>query len=439
MDIYTGWKFKKDPFEITALPADDVGNDLIVGREIDIERFLKRLYNGNRIVTIEGNVGIGKTSIINVGVYRALLKYLEQKREKNIDEPNPLFFGCNSIFQFEKGTNTDNFREKVFLSIAQTIIQNKESFKSLKIELPSNLDEVDNWLHNPQNSDYSASIGLFNFGIGGSKNTQLNETSGFEQTGIEQIVRNWLKLIFRNNSGGIVCVIDNLELLKTSSEARKVIENLRDTLFTIQGIKWVICGSFGIVTGILASPRLEGYLHDPIIVKGIRPNYIKELFEKRIRKYKINDSSYLPISHTAFSILYEILNENIRSTLKYAGEYCFWISDGYKHPIEKKDKDEVFLEWLIQKSMSYRKDIELIIKPSELELFTKLLISDKNDESISFSDFEKLNYSNINSFKAAIKGLEKIGIVTTVVDENDSRRKSIQVLPKGYFFSYALK
>ncbi|MBK7684042.1 MAG: hypothetical protein IPJ26_16995 [Bacteroidetes bacterium] len=127
MDIYTSWKFKKDPFEITALPADDVGNDLIVGREVDIERFLKRLYNGNRIVTIEGNVGIGKTSIINVGVYRALLKYIENKDKKNFEEPNPLFFGCNNIFQFEKGTNTDNFREKVFYQL------HKLSFKIKRV------------------------------------------------------------------------------------------------------------------------------------------------------------------------------------------------------------------------------------------------------------------------------------------------------------------
>ncbi|MBK7684041.1 MAG: hypothetical protein IPJ26_16990 [Bacteroidetes bacterium] len=72
-------------------------------------------------------------------------------------------------------------------------------------------------------------------------------------------------------------------------------------------------------------------------------------------------------------------------------------------------------------------------------MFSKLLDIDKNDETISFSDFEKLDFPNINTFKTAIKGLEKLGLVTTVVDENDSRRKSIQVLPKGYFFAYALK
>lgn len=439
MDIYTAWKFKKDPFETSALPSDDVGNDLIVGRDIDIERFLKRLYNGTRIVTIEGDVGIGKTSIINVGVYRATMQYFTNKNIKNFDEPNPLFFGCLNNFQMEEGTDTDRFREKVFRSIAQTIIQYKDTFKNLKIALPPNIDEVDNWLHNPQSSDYSGSLGFLSMQVGGSKSSRLNETSGFEQSGIELLVRNWLKQIFKDENGGIVCVIDNLELLKNSASARKVIENLRDTLFTIKGIKWVFCGSFGIVSSILASPRLEGFLHDPISVKGISPNYIKALFDKRIEKYKKNDNSYLPITHTSFSILYDILNQNIRSTLRYAGEYCFWVSDGYKHPIKDQDKDEVFLEWLIQKSSKYKKDVEGAINIKSLELFTKFLNEDRKDEEISLRDFEKFDYPCTNTFKAAIKELEKISVVTTVADKNDTRKKSIEILPKGYFISYALQ
>jgi len=435
MNIYNQWTFKDNPFNTISLTADEIGNDLIAGRDEEIKKFLRRLYNLPQIVTIEGDFGIGKTSLINVGVFRATLKYINDRKNLLIKE-NPLYVPCNKTFQLRPDIQFSSFFEEVLIEIAQTIIKYKENFKDLGIKLPKNIEEVDSWLNSPYNSSYQGSVGITfaQFGLG--KTEETNTSQGFERSGLQEIVTSWLKQMFpSNSSGGIVCVIDNLELLEKSATARKIVENMRDTLLMIHGIRWVFCGSLGIVTSILSSPRLEGILHDPIELKGIPSMFLKDVLQKRIEKFKINNEYYLPLTTDSFALLYDVLKQNLRNTLKFANDYCLWVADNNKKPIMKDEKETLFIDWLIDKSIKYKTDIEKQVKSKSFKLFTDAI---QIGGSFAFCDFEVLEFENQQSFKSSINELEKSGLVVCVIDENDSRRKSIQITAKGWFVSHAL-
>jgi hypothetical protein len=430
MHIYKEWGFSGNPFNTTSLTADKTGNELIAGRDQDIGRFLRRLYNQPQIVTVEGDNGMGKTSLINVAVYRALDDHIKNKE-------NALFFPCNRIFQISSETNYENFLCEVMIEIAQTIIKYKEDLIKLKVKLPDNIDSIDDWLNSPQNKSYQGSIGLIVAQIGGGISSETNTSQGFLKSGFINVVLNWLKQIFPSkNSGGIVCVIDNLELLEKSTTARKTIENLRDTLLTVHGIRWVCCGSLGIVSSILSSPRLEGFLHDPISIGGINTKYVKDILQKRIELFKLKDSYYLPITNDSFEVLYATLKSNIRNTIKYANEYCIWTVDNDLKPTMKDEKENSFLDWLIGKSMKYKCEIEKHLKPNSLKLFTSAL---ELGDNFAFGDFELFGFDTIHSFRTCVNELEGVGLVINVIDENDQRRRSIHLTEKGWFVSYAMK
>ncbi len=430
MNIYQEWNFRGNPFKTTALPAEVEGDKLIAGRNDEIRQLTRRLYNQPQIPTIEGLNGIGKTSLINVAVYRSFQNYM-----KNRDD-SPLFIPCNKSFQVSPDLHVDEFIDEVYLEIAQTLIKYKAEIKALGIKLPSNIDEIGNWLNSPYTTSYEGGVGALTVQLSAGKSLETNTSKGFERNGFHRAVKNWLNEMFPSeNSGGIVCVIDNLELLEKSATARKMIEILRDKLFVIKGIRWVMCGSLGIVTSLVSSPRLEGLMHDPIQIGGILKMYIKDIFNNRINAFKTSEEYYLPITEQSFIMLYDVLKWNIRNTLKYANDYCTWIDDKGVKPSIIREKEDYFIEWLTDKSNRYYNEIHPQLNPRTLKLFKDVIRLHGN---FSLSDYDLFEYKNPQSMRVCIKNLESVGMVISVIDENDNRRKSIQVTPKGWFVNNAI-
>jgi hypothetical protein len=430
MNIYQKWNFKDNPFKTSPLPSEVEGNKLIAGRENEIKRLTRRIYNQPQIPTLEGLNGIGKTSIINVSIFRAFKQYLNNR------DKSPLFIPCISSFQLKKDTKADDFLDEVLIEIAQTLIKYKENLKTLKVPIPKNIEEIDKWLNSPFTKSAQGSIGIATVQFGGGQTIETNTSRGFEKSGFRRAIKNWLKQVFpKDNSGGIVCVIDNLELLEKSITARKVVEELRDSLFSIHGIRWIMCGSLGIVSSIVSSPRLEGLMHDPIEIGSILKMHLTELYDKRVQAYLLNENYYLPITKQSFSLLYDVLKWNIRNTLKYTNDYCTWVADKEVKPLTDNDKEDLFMEWIVEKSNKYYKDIKNQIQPRTLKLFKDVI---NIDGIFALSDYELFDYSSAQEMKNCVKSLESVGLLISVIDENDNRRKSIQITPKGWFVSHAM-
>lgn len=302
---YNDWGFRSAPFQTLPLPASEQGASLLVGRDTAVKDLIGKIETPGKLSTIEGLNGVGKTSIVNVASYKLFNRHVTTGE-------GPLFIPCRKIFQLDVNRDLQEFIISVLMEVAQTLIQSAEQIKVHGRWLQTN--ELNRWLNKPQLVSYSGGVWV----VQGGSQSETNTGAGFEKSGFKKAVLTWLEQIFPDpEAGGVVCTIDNLELLQSSEVARAKLEALRDELFNIPGLRWVLCGSLGIIFGVVSSPRLDGYLHKPIEVGEIGEGHVSELLQSRVSGYAKDDiTPYLPLTYNSFEKLYVTLRGNLRSVFK---------------------------------------------------------------------------------------------------------------------------
>lgn len=428
MNIYQEWGFQDSPFQTTALPASELGDSLLVGRNKELNSLLRRMYNPPKIVTVEGLNGVGKTSLVNVAAYQAYKKHLD-------DWNSPLLIPCNRTFQLRPDHVTEDFIDEVLMAVAQTLIDRAKTLKDLGESIKTGA--VDKWLNSPQLQTVQGSISILAVGGGGGVNSETNTSSGFQRSGFRKEIFRWLSELFPSpQDGGVICTIDNLELLQTSEVARKLLEQLRDELLTVPGLRWVLCGALGIVLGTASSPRLEGFLHTPIEIKGVDEALANEILSSRIKAFAFDGKQpYLPLLPQDFENLYDILNKNLRSVLGRTDSYCQWVAD-QDLPKDDNQKHALFHEWLTVESENAHRSVISQLRPRAWEVFKHAVAL---DGVFSPSDYEDFGFNSIPAMRPHVKDLEDSGLLVSTQDEGDKRRKTVQLTPKGWLVNYALQ
>ncbi len=431
MSIYSSWGFSEPPFQTTALPPTEHGSRLLIGRDAELQKITRRLSTPTKLVTVEGSNGVGKTSLINVAGFRALEAYLAGNAAQ-------LFIPVERSFQLTPTKPIADFVQEVAFEVAQTLIRHAERLK-LRKNLPEN-EMLGKWLNSPLLGTLGGTLGATVLGIGGSiggtRAESANTSDGFRKSGILALIRTWLGDIFPDyHSGGVVCIIDNLELLQTSDVVRTQLEVLRDEIFNVRGLRWVLCGALGIVQGAASSPRLEGMLHNPIELAGIPDQHARLILPSRIAAYGAIQSPYLPLDPTLFTVLYDLLRGNLRASLSHADNYCQWVVDlGGTLPNSDDDKRQFFHRWLEAETSNYLSSAAQQITPRAWEVFDKAVAL---GGAFSPSDFPTFDFNSVQALRPHVQSLEDQGLLVSSRDDTDRRRKTVQVTPKGWFVLYA--
>ena len=427
--VYSQWGFKSSPFQTTSLPASEVGAMLLTGRDKELSVIARRIVGVPKFATVEGLNGVGKTSIVNVAAYKLFEEHMSTGE-------GPLFIPCRKIFQLHPDQNLQKFVDEVLFEVAQTLIERAEEIKKNGVKIKTKA--VDTWLNSPQLSTYQAGIQAVMAGLNLGKQSETNTSKGFDQSGFQRIVKEWLATVFPEpESGGVVCMIDNLELLQSSDKAKELLEQLRDELLTLPGLRWVFCGALGIVYGVVASPRLEGYLHKPVPVAEIEDKYVPDILENRIKAFGADGQNMtLPLLSSDFGELYKVLHGILRSVLSAADDYCNWIDTEKGNPKDDNERHEFFMEWLREQSAEAYQAVQLQLRARALKVF---------DDAVTIggvfspSDFQQFGFNGIQQFRPSIKDLENAGVLVSTRDEGDKRRKTIQITAKGWLISYHLQ
>jgi hypothetical protein len=426
--LYESWGFTQSPFETTSLPPSELGDRLLVGRDNEVNSLIRRITSGNKIATLEGLNGVGKTSVVNVATYRLFEEHLDTGE-------GGLYIPCRKMFQLNACQDLHFFIDQVLMEVAQTLVE-QSNFLSERGR-GAQTKQIDRWLNAPQlkSPSFGVTIGLF--GLQGGGQTETNTSTGFERSGLRKTIQNLLEEVFPSqDSGGVVCTIDNLELLQSSDVARSFLEQLRDELFNIRGLRWVLCGALGIIYGIVASPRLDGYLHRPILIGELDPRYAKDILTSRIDAYKseFDTQLYLPIVDDDFVALYATLKGNLRNVLSYSDDYCQWCADReLPHTVEEKRQS--FKQWLSEQCDYAYESVRQELRPKALEVFSRGV---GLGGIFSPGDFEIFGFNSIAAFRPHIKDLEVVGVVVSTQDDGDKRKKSIQITSKGWLVAHHL-
>lgn len=427
--IYDQWGLTGSPFQTTALPANELGATLLTGRNVELQELATQLVNFPKFPTIEGLNGVGKTSIANVAAHLLFHQYLSEPT-------GPLFIPCRKIFQLTLDKSLAEFSDEVFFEVAQTLID--RSKEAPRTDRPTASKALEKWLNSPQVISVQGGFQVATFGINAGSQEETNTSAGFEQSGFKKGVTQWLENIFPNpEDGGVVCVIDNLELLQSSEKAREMVEKLRDELFNVRGLRWVMCGALGIVYGVVATPRLEGYLQAPIHIGEISEEHAGEILTNRIKAFtKKGHTATIPLLDKDFAQLYSLLQGILRSVLSSADDYCSWV---HKNKLDLKtdeQRHDTFQVWLKEQCELEFEAIQKQLRPSAFRVFQKSI---EIGGVFSPSDFSEFGFKGIPQFRPSIRDLETAGLLVSTQDEGDKRRKTIQVTAKGWKVSHHIK
>jgi hypothetical protein len=462
-DAYASNGFSANPFAVYALGASEVGSRLMIGRDDQIQLVGTKLHEHGRITCLDGHVGVGKTSLVNVAAYECFQAFLRC-------DTTQLLIPLVDSFQLSLDADVDEFCEMVFRKVAGGLLAQRHLLSNYELS-GKHIEQLAAWLHSPiiqhVNVNMGATVGgsagisipgvasiKVNAGVKADQvnSNQINTSSGFNKDGLEQLVRKWLDQIFHvQGNGGVVCIIDNLELLETGPNARRMLEALRDRLFTINGLRWVFCGANGVIHSLAASPRLASFLNMPIIdVKNVATKFIEPLIKARLQEFSLNKGdgeANLPILLDDINRLYPIINYNLRDLLALVDQYCkhqFSINKGHVGPEEKAKR---FQKWLEKETAdSYKILSGQIAQDAWVVLDIAMSTVFKGVFSVGayreFSANSKVQITQ-DSFKRWLKYMVNLGLISKYIDdgmpdEDEKFQRDIyMVTAKGALVHYA--
>jgi hypothetical protein len=434
-DYYVDWGFLENPLQPNALNPDDRGERLLVGRESELDVVCRRLHKQKKITCVEGPVGFGKTSLVNIAAHKCFKAFARK-------ETDQLLIPCRQTFQLDRTDTTESFSLRVFLAVAQTLLELTDNMKGLGLSMEG-MSQVDNWLNSPRAKAFSMGLGGVSAGMG----IAPNASSGFAVSGFETRIIGWLQEIFRTHgNGGVVCIVDNLELLETTAKARATLEALRDRLFSTVGLRWVFCGAHGVVHSIASSPRLNGFTTRPVVeVNHLSPEATDAVLASRIREFAVNpDKAYLPILEASFNELYKVLNFNLRDLLSYADNYCTEVFDSNVAPQNDAGKSRRFEGWLRKETVDQYRSLQSRIH-SDAWTILDTAMGQQFAGTFGPGDYPVFRVNDIKSlsedaFHKFLRSFEKHGLLDRSVREGDvdeARQTLYSVTSKGALVHYA--
>ncbi len=453
LDIYAAIGFVENPFGVFALRPDEQGERLMVGRDEDIQTVAQRLHKHGKITCLDGHVGVGKTSLVNVAAYKCFKAYLAG------ETPQLIIPSLNS-YQLKKDGNVDQFCQEVFQGVAQTLLKFASNLSHFDLPEGLSLPQLNAWLNSPmvQHLNGQAGGGL-SFGVTGlasvsasgslSESSQVNQSAGFSQSGFEALVRRWLDEIFAvQGNGGVVCIIDNVELLETGAAARRMLEALRDKLFNVNGLRWVFCGANGVIHSLASSPRLTAFLSEPLEVSNIHPSALQELIEARIREFSTNPEKAetdLPIEIDDLKDLYLLVNSNLRDLLSLADAFCEYCGNT-RQPLSSKEKRARFEKWLHKATHEKYQALQSRISEKAWAVLD-IAMSRQFNGTFGVGDYSSFNSNSTVAFEQTtfskwIRDLVKLGLLSKSIDDGQAdddgfNRDVFSVTANGALVHYA--
>ncbi|SFP61432.1 hypothetical protein SAMN05660464_3692 [Geodermatophilus dictyosporus] len=413
--IWPQFGFAENPYSNLNLPGDTVGDRLLVGRDQEVGQLQRRIGSMGTHPTVEGPAGVGKSSLIGVACYRMLRECVRAKAG-TLFLPVPSMQATSSIAEFET---------QAFFGIAQAMIANVDAFRVAGLTVPD-VARLNNWLNDPTFRQAQGSALGFGAGGGAAPNT----SEGFASSGFPQAVRAELdRCLPGPGAGAMVCLVDNLELLQTTSEARTTLEALRDRVFNLSGTRWVLCGSRGIVSRA-RSERLSGIFEAPLRVGPLTYHSSLLAVERRLEEYG-SDGAYAPVPPKSFEFIYRALNRNLRDAMAYAQQFSEWLYGEYIVPMEPLPSTErrasLLATWLADLADAAHTDARGIQR-RHWQFFDQLA---EAGGTCRLSEWEAY-FSRQQNMSNAITALDEARLVSRSVDPDNASRSMATITPLGW-------
>lgn len=423
-DIWPTFGFSRNPYSQDTLPATAEGSGLLAGRKQALSVVQKRIGSSGAFLSLEGPIGAGKTSLLNVAIYRMYEDTLARPGKE-------LWVPAKSTFQPRESAT--EFEAEVWRVILQTIIAHQNDFLDAGLN-PPNLGDLEQWLNSPEYRNWSGGLA----GLSGGGGAEPNSTDGFLKSGFPAAIRKMLADIYTGGAGGIVCVLDNLEIVGQVGVARDRLDELRDRVFNIPHVTWVLCGSRGMVSRA-RTQRLSGAFSAPYLLAPLTEEEAIEAIELRVKAFG-SKLAEPPLTPEGFRFMYQVLNKNLRDAMTWAQQFSHWLDEEYPDGDfpGPDDRDKLAEAWLGEQAESAYKEAKSA-QPRQWTFFKELASRGGRAGS---SEHLAYKFENQQQFVEAVRVLSGANLMVRETDPEDGTKTINSITANGwlvYFFQNDLQ
>lgn len=380
----------------------------------------RRIGSGGAHASVEGPIGVGKTSLVNVAAYR-MARHCMDARARELYLP--------AVERFQPSRDLAEFEASVYRVVAQTLIRYADSFSHVGLDEPD-VAGLNRWLNSPQYGSWSAGGSVLGNGLEVGKGSEPNTSEGFNRSGFPEAVRQALAKCFPRGTGGVICILDNLEIVETAGEARARLDELRDRIFNIPELRWVLCGSRGIVSRA-RTERLSGIFQVPLIVSPLDDDSAIDAIRARISYFGVGDSQP-PVTPDGFEFIYKAHNKNLREAMTTAQDFAHWMANEYVGPDTlfppAEERDELLQVWLAERAERAFRDARNI-QPRVWQFFEELCTRGGRAGS---GEFESFGFGFQQQMISAVTSLIEVNLMVREVDPENGSRTVNSVTPLGW-------
>ncbi len=339
-----------------------------------------------------------------------------------------------AVSRLQPGTDAESFEFDALRVIAQTLIRYADDFEQVGMFRPK-VDELDRWLNASMFRHHEGGGQVLGVGANWGSGEDANTSEGYSRSGFPTAIRQLLEESFDGQRGGIVIILDNLELLETVGAARRSLDLLRDTVFNLPHVRWVLSGSRGIVSRA-RSERLSGVFQAPLVLRPLDDRQAVAAIQKRIESFG-GPSAAAPVTPRGFAYLYQALNSNLRESLATAQQFAQWLHEEFvvsgRGVPSPEDCDAYLESWLLERAESAFADAGRV-QARNWQFFEELCRADGRAGS---SDWERFGFGVQQQMVGAVTQLSEVNLVSRETDPDDGTKTVNSVTPLGwlvYFF-----
>ena len=309
-----------NPYDPRPLTISKEGRKLFVGRNKELSQ-LNSLVSGKKggIVIIEGNVGVGKTSFVNIFQHDKWKKnkYLPSFEKiglvENVDSVNfMLSVFSNMIHNLERADNTDAYKRHPIHKQAKSLI-------ATTIE-----------------KGYGGQFSVLGTGGGISQQKSISQPVAIVLPSIVDMMNKWIQFVIdKMGYPAILVPIDNLDIIQESGIV-EFLNRMRDTLIERSSVWWILIGKIGLFSLLERETHRvsEIITGKPIILQPLTLDEIHEMIKIRFENLKVITKVESLVPREIVDILYEVSKGEARYILKRITDIVYLFKS--KYPSEKQ-------------------------------------------------------------------------------------------------------
>ena len=385
-NIWADLGLTDNPYDPRPLSIDADDRELFVGRTETLDEFNTLLSTKGGMIIVEGKVGVGKTSFVNIGLYDKfeLGRYLPCDK---IDLEGNM---CIIQFILSVFSNMFNSVEKCDKTgrLERFAIHKKAKTLLSQIIQSRGGDEV-----------------KF-FGTGEEKSRQIYATSpvAVVLASIVSVMNEWINFVKNKlNYRAIIVPLDNLDIVD-DVDIVTFLNKTRDTMMGFDGVWWILVGKpnlFSLLEG--KSNRIsEMVTESPIKLGPLSKKEVHSMIKLRIKNLSV-DKIKAPVPKRVIDILYDVSKGEARYILNRCSDLVLKFHT--KFPSEKIVPEEMAIKIL---SVMARERIDNAnISHSDREILEKMT----KKERFQNKEYKHFGKPSAQNFNYLIKKLLSLGLI----------------------------